>query len=110
MRLDLRDRVTVLNATTSEDPFGNAVPDWGTATEKVEPAKLSPVTSDEVVVNEDTVEARWHVTLLPGTAATRRSRIEWRALTLEVDGEVQPHTDNRGRIRHRGAYLKRVDA
>lgn len=109
MRLALRDWVTVMNATTvTEDPFGNPIPDWGTATEKVEPAHLNPVTSDEVVVNEDTVEARWHVTLLPVTAATALSRIVWRDQTFEVDGEVQSSMDGRGRIRHHGAYLKRV--
>lgn len=109
MRLALRDWVTVLNATTvTEDPFGNPIPDWGTATESVEPAYVKPVTSDEVVVNEDTVEARWQVVLLPGTVATALSRLVWRGDTFEVDGEVQPYMDGRGRIRHHAAYLKRV--
>jgi head-tail adaptor len=108
VRITLRDWVTVLNATTTEDSFGNLIPNWGTATEAVEPAQVQPVTSDEVVVNEDTVEARWKVVLLPATVATALSRIEWRGNTFEVDGEVQPYTDNRGRIRHRSAYLKRV--
>jgi head-tail adaptor len=108
MRLALRDWVTVLNAVTTEDACGNPIPDWGTATEAVEPAHVEPVTSDEVVVNEDTVEARWKVVLLPGTVATALSRLEWRGITFEVDGEVQPYVDGRGRIRHRSAYLKRV--
>jgi hypothetical protein len=33
MRLALRDWVTVLNAVTTEDAYGNPIPDWGTATE-----------------------------------------------------------------------------
>lgn len=108
MRLALRDWVTVLNASTTEDVYGNPTPDWGTAVESVEPAHVRPVTSDEVVVNEDTVEARWKAVLLPATVATAQSRIEWRGQTFEVDGEVQPFTDGRGRIRHKAAYLKRV--
>lgn len=108
MRIALRDWVTVLNAVTTQDAYNNPIADWDTAEETVEPAHVQAVTSTEVLVNEDTVEARWKVTLLPGTAATSRSRLVWREQEFEVDGEVFPATDGRGRIRHRSAFLKRM--
>src|SRR5215207_6865947 len=107
MRLALRDWVTVRNAAVAPDPW-NPIVNWGTATEAVEPAQVRPATSDETVVNEDTVVDRWRIILLPGTVATYQSRIVWRGETFEVDGEVQPATDDRGRIRHYRALIKRV--
>lgn len=108
MRLALRDWVTVQNATVTEDAYGNLIPNWGTAVETVEPAHVHPASSDETVVNENTVVTRWKVTLLPLTAATALSRVEWRGDLFEVDGDVMPAIDQRGRIHHCSAFLRMV--
>lgn len=108
MRLVLRDWVTVLNATATEDAYGNLILNWGAAVETVEPAHVHPASSDETVVNEDTVVTRWKVTLSPVTVATALSRVEWRGDTFEIDGDVMPAIDSRGRIRHCSAFLRMV--
>jgi hypothetical protein len=105
----LRDRVSILSAgDLAEDSHGNPVVDWENAAVKVEPAEVVPVSSSENLSAQDTVTTRWRVFLLPMTAADSSSRILWRGLTYEVDGDVELHTDSRSRPHHREALLLRV--
>lgn len=104
----LLDRVSILNATVTPDPYNTPERDWADAESVLEPAHLSPLSSSENLVNENTVTTRWRVILSPVTAAQSSSRVVWRDLTLEVDGDVEKHTDLRGRVHHCEALLKRV--
>jgi hypothetical protein len=111
----LRDRVTIINAPDLVDPFNPSNParDWDNAPPgKPERAEVRPVTglggSTENLLNEDTITSRWRILLAPDTSATPLSRVEWRGLLMEVDGEVSPVPDHLARIRHCFAFLRRV--
>lgn len=108
----LRDRVTVLNAPVVVDPYNPNSPtsqrDWDAATARPEQATIRPLTSTETLLNADTIVSRWRILLPPDTTATGASRIKWRGLTFEIDGEVQPVPDHLARIRNHAAFLTRV--
>jgi hypothetical protein len=107
----LRDKVMILNAPSILDPFNPGTVttrDWDNAVETPERAEMRPSSSDETLVNEDTVTSFWRVLLSPNTVATYASRVRWRGLLFEVDGEVQPVPDHMHRIRNCTAMLKRV--
>lgn len=107
--MKLRDRVSILSAEDlPTDDHGNIVFDWDNDNAKVEPAEVVPLSSSENLSAQDTVTTRWRVFLLPFTAADSKSRILWRGLIYEVDGDVELHTDSRARPHHREALLSRV--
>lgn len=106
----LRDRVDALAATTpTEDERGNTTLTWDWANARTEPASVGPLGSSEYTSGQQTVITRWRVILLPGTSCTATSRVRWRGDTYEVDGDVELHTDHRGRAHHCEALLKRVE-
>lgn len=112
--IQFRDFVEIMSAADlAEDSHGNPVADWENAQPVREPARVQPASgsgmaSSENLSGQDTLTTRWRVFLLPMTVATFESRILWRGLTYEVDGDVELHTDSRSRPHHREALLVRV--
>jgi hypothetical protein len=82
--------VTILRATTTEDPYGNPVRDWDAATQtQVTGCSVQPVQGDEVTVGRDTVVSRWRLYAPDGTDLLASDRVRFEGDVYEVDGEVQ---------------------
>lgn len=110
----LPDRVSIMSAADlSENSQGNTVPDWENAATVVEPAFVTSTSQNantsENNVSQDQVTNTLLAILLPTTAARSDSRILWRGLEYEVDGDVMPVPDLRGRTHHCEATLRRVN-
>ena len=98
----LADTVAVIIATEGDtDSHGNPVVDWANATETLCPALVAPQNSSEALVGQNTVTTRYRVFLPALGLATEKSRIRWRGQLFDVDGDVELHTDLRGKAHHR---------
>lgn len=107
--LRLNDRVSVLAAADmAENSQGNPVPDWENAPSVMEPAFVTNTASSESLASQDQVTTSRLAVLLPTTTARPDSRILWHGLEFEVDGDVMPVPDLRGRTHHCEAILRRV--
>lgn len=105
----LRDRIEwLLAANMPTDSHGNETPDWDAAETVVEPAFIGPQVTSENLNAQDTVSTVMLAILLPNTAGTARSRVKWRGLEYEVVGDVLPITDQRAKVHHCEATLKRI--
>lgn len=93
------DSVVRVRAGTKTDRGGNTVPDWspgaaGRAT--VGGLNIQPASQTESTdATRTAVVTGWRVQSEPGTAPDIRAvdRLEWRGMTLEVDGEVGEWSD-----------------
>lgn len=89
MRLG-REVTHILRAPSTEDAFGNPVPDWTAPTRiRVENSNLQPVVGDEETVGRDTVVTRWRYFAPYDTDLRSSDRIEHLDIDYEVDGDVQ---------------------
>jgi hypothetical protein len=105
----LRDRIEWLLAEDlPEDDHGNATADWASARVITEPAFISPQVTTENLSAQDTVSTVQLAFLLPTTVGTARSRVRWRGLEYEVVGDVLPITDQRAKVHHCEATLRRT--
>lgn len=105
----LRDRVEwLLPEDLPEDSHGNTSYDWAAAATHVEPAFVGNVSSSENTTAQDQVSTSKLAILLPNTVGKSHARARWRGLEFEVDGDVMPVVDLRGRTHHCEALLRRV--
>lgn len=84
------------------------MPDWTGAPFKHERAEVSPLSTAEYTLGQDSTVSRFRILLGHTTTADNDSRIRWRNNVYEVIGEIQPVPDSRGRISHHEAILERV--
>lgn len=90
-----------------EDAHGNTVFDWN-ADAAVEPCHVgNPATSESNQARNTVTTSRLAI-LLPTTVGRSDARARWRGVEYEVDGEVVPITDLRGKVHHCEATLRRV--
>jgi len=91
---------------TTDPVTGNESRDWTTATRRTLPGVVQPVSSTESTADEQVTITRWRLFVRP-TELTSSHRVEWRGLTLEVDGEVGQWVAPGG-LHHLEAVLRRV--
>lgn len=91
------DSVVRVRAGTKVDRGGNTVTDWASATRAtIDQLNIQPASQTESTDPTRTaVVTGWRLQSAPGTAPDIRAvdRIEWRGMTLEVDGEVAEWPD-----------------
>jgi head-tail adaptor len=85
------DDVTVLTASTLSDGYGNVLLNWGLATSVTVKALVQPVSTAEAddSTGRQQVSDEYDVWLPAGTVVTAQSRLLWRGLTLEVEGDPE---------------------
>lgn len=78
--------IDVLTAATVDDGYGNARPNWATATERTVPAYVRPAPASEDIVDRDAVTAVWqvHTNDLNITAA---DRVRFDGVVYDVHGK-----------------------
>jgi len=82
--------ITIRRATTADDGYGNAEPDWDNATATAVPGcSVQPLAGTELLQGRDTVVTRWTVWAPPETDLVATDRVEWAGETYDVDGDVQ---------------------
>jgi hypothetical protein len=107
--LRLSDRVQIVSpGDVGEDAHGNPTVDWDSEPVRVSPALVTPVSSSENTIGQQTTITRWRLFLPAVVPVDARSRVRWRESTFEVDGDVELHTDTRGRPHHQEALMVRV--
>lgn len=93
------DTIVRVRAGTRTDRGGNTVPDWSpgaVSRTTVADVNVQPSTQTESTEpGRNAVVTGWRVQSAPGTAPdiTAADRIEWRGMTLQVDGEVAEWSD-----------------
>lgn len=103
----LTDTITRRRAPLVTAGYGNQSRNWAAATSQAYPARVSPVSSTEDVVDQPRTLTRWKCTVGPDADLAATDRIEWDGATYEVDGEVEVHKGRRG-PHHKTAILMRV--
>jgi hypothetical protein len=103
----LTDSVTRRRAPLTSAGYGNQARDWTTATSQAYPARVSPVSSTEQVVEQPRTLTRWKCTVGPTADLASTDRIEWDGATYEIDGDVERHKSPRG-LHHQTVILMRV--
>lgn len=99
------DTIDVLRATGTTDRYGNTVAgSWSTHLAAV-PAVVQPATSEENVVDRDTVVTRYRLFCGPDVDIKPTDRVSWRDRELAVDGDVELHS-RKGVPHHLEAYLR----
>lgn len=104
----LADSVTRRRAPLISSGYGNEARDWTAATSQVYAARVSVVSSTEVVANEPRTVTRWKCTVGPEADLAATDRIEWDGQTYEVDGDVERHKGRSPAVHHQTVTLKRV--
>lgn len=109
----LADTVTVTRRELLRDEAGNPIyDDYGNDqyvdVEVAYPAEVRPLGSAETVGGRQTVESRYRVFLPPtATDVTATDALGWRDATLELQGDVEPHTIG-GRVHHYEVIAARI--
>lgn len=82
--------VTIQEATTETDDYGDTVEDWGNPTETVVNARVEfvPVGGKENNNDRDAALSFWRIML--NDEIDHRARIQWDSKTFLVDGAVAP--------------------
>jgi hypothetical protein len=103
----LSDSGERLRAPTAPGPYNSPdVPDWTAAVAVAYPCDLQPVSSTELVDDQQRVEGRWRLFLPAGADILPTDRWRQDGLTYEVDGEPAAWR-SRGRAHHLEVQLKR---
>lgn len=79
--------VTIVQAATTTDRYGNTSQDWGTAVRTASPAWVQSRSTSEENGNRRAVLEDLMAFLPPTTKVTAHDRMEWDGRTYEVDGE-----------------------
>lgn len=103
----LHDEVTVLRRVRLPDPdeYGNDVYD---DVPTPYPAEVRPLGSSETVGDRTQVQTRYRV-FMPAAAVaiSATDAVTWRGVTLELEGDVEPHTLGRS-LHHVEVIAQRV--
>lgn len=105
----LTDTITRRRAPLTSAGYGNQKRDWAAATSQAYPARVSPVSSTEDVVEQPRTVTRWKCTVGPDADLAATDRIDWDGSTYEIDGDVERHKGLRG-LHHQTVVLMRVAA
>lgn len=104
----LNDSGERLRALTAPGPYNAPdVADWSAAVAVTYPCELQPVSSAELVDDQQRVEGRWLLFLPASADILPTDRWRQAGVTYEVDGEPGVWRA-RGRTHHVEARLKRV--
>lgn len=82
--------VTLVRAGSATGRYGDAVPDWATATSTAVKGWVSQQSRSEVLDGREAQVSAWVLYLPAGTDVTGADRVEWEGLTFTVDGPVLP--------------------
>lgn len=108
------DTVTVVRAKVVRDRWDNDTLDWAAATRTTVTGVLVMPTSqiEDAAGNRVALSSGWRLYSQPGTDVDlfATDRVEWRAMSLEVIGEVArwPHPLRPGAVHHVEAELRKV--
>lgn len=104
----LHDRGDRLRAPLVPGPYNaTEVPDWDNATPVTYPSELQPVSSTELVDDQQRVEGRWRLFLPSYADILPVDRWLQNGVTYEVDGQPAVWR-TRGAIHHIEALLRRI--
>jgi hypothetical protein len=111
--LRLNDRVQLVSpGDVGEDAHGNPTVDWDSEPVRVSPALVTPLSaltsSSENTIGGQVTITRWRLFLPAVVPIDARSRVRWRGDEFDVEGDVELHTDTRGRPHHQEALMVRV--
>lgn len=102
-----RDTVTIIERVlTGEDDRGHDI--YDDVPREVPGCNMQPVSSTEVVDGRDQVITRWRLAGPPDMGLTAQSRVRFRGVLYEVDGEPGDHGSFAGLLDHTEAFLKVV--
>ncbi|WP_263170679.1 hypothetical protein [Streptomyces sp. SCSIO ZS0520] len=102
-----RDTVTVIDRVkTGEDDRGHDV--YEDVEREVPHCNMQPVTSTEANDNRTQVVTRWRLAGPPAMGLTALSRVRFRGVLYEVDGEPGAYGSFAGVLDHTEAFLKVV--
>ncbi|MER7967783.1 hypothetical protein ABTX35_02000 [Streptomyces sp. NPDC096080] len=102
-----RHTVTVINRVkTGEDERGHDV--YEDVERDVPHCNMQPVSSTEANDNRTQVVTRWRLAGPPALGLTALSRVRWRGVLYEVDGDAGEHESFAGLLDHTEALLKVV--
>ncbi|GAB2732752.1 hypothetical protein [Streptomyces bullii] len=102
-----RDTVTVIDRVkTGEDDYG--ADQYEDVERDVPDCNMQPVSSTEVVDGKDQVVTRWRLAGPPGMGLTAQSRVRYRGVLYEVDGEPGELGSFGGLLDHTEVFLKVV--
>ncbi|EYT84022.1 hypothetical protein CF54_04005 [Streptomyces sp. Tu 6176] len=102
-----RDTVTVIDRVlTGQDERGHDI--YEDRERDVPDCNMQPVSSTETNDGKTQVVTRWRLAGPPGMGLTALSRVRWRGVLYEVDGEPGEHGSFAGLLDHTEAFLKVV--
>jgi hypothetical protein len=102
-----RHTVTVIDRVkTGEDDYGADV--YEDVEREVPDCNMQPVSSTEANDGRTQVITRWRLAGPPGMGLTATSRVKWRGMVYEVDGDAGEHESFGGLLDHTEAFLKVV--
>lgn len=102
--------VTILQAGTTTDRYGDSIKDWTAATSSTVKGWVSQQTRSEVLDGREARVSGWVCYLPAGTRLTGLDRIVWEGTTFEVDGPINPAWSPRLRgVHHLELQLSRVE-
>lgn len=92
----LSQTVTIVRASTVNDPYGTPVKDWTTVTRTAYPARLEQTLAQEITTDRDTVTSDWRLFLEASAVIGPYDRVEADGKTLEVVGSPSVEHTPRG--------------
>ena len=102
-----RNTVTVIDRVKiGEDDRGHDV--YEDVEREVPDCNMQPVSSTEVVDGKDQVVTRWRLAGPPGMGLASTSRVRFRGVLYEVDGQPGEHESFASLLDHTEAFLKVV--
>ncbi|MGW7473661.1 hypothetical protein ACWGIT_18960 [Streptomyces cyaneofuscatus] len=102
-----RDTIIVIDRVlVGEDDRGQDV--YDDQEREVDNCNMQPVASTESTDNRVQVVTRWRLAGPPGMGLTNMSKVRFRGVLYEVDGDVGEHGSFGGLMDHTEAFLKVV--
>jgi hypothetical protein len=100
--------ITILRAGTTTDSHNDGVPDWDTPSSTIiSNCYVEQGTTDEQLINRDTVEILWTVYAPPGIDVLATDRIVFEGITYDIDGQPGVNRSFTRKLDYTGIALKR---